>query len=209
MKLLTDTMECHALIDKYIPTMEGWSTPRKCKALANAIKDSNASLSYEIGIFAGRGLVAMAMAHREIKKGHAFGIDTWSPVASLEGSNSPVNDEWWSKLDYAYIFRCFKNSITLLGLEDWAKWEVDHSKSALYKVTDASIDVMHQDGNHSDEVCSWEVQNWSKKLRAGGYWFMDDTNWETTTNAQKWLKKNGFTELHVDDGGWSIFQKNG
>src|SRR4051812_46671458 len=90
-------------IETHLPQMHGWCPPEKGIRLAQAIRDTQAELSVELGIFGGRGVLAMAMAHQEQGRGVAWGFDPWTKSAALEGSNDPANDAWWAALDIEAI----------------------------------------------------------------------------------------------------------
>ena len=47
------------------------------------IMETQADRSVEIGVFGGRGTVAMAIAHQMIGRGHVTGIDPWEAAASV------------------------------------------------------------------------------------------------------------------------------
>ena len=191
--------------------MQGWSSVWKCQTIADLIYDLGGD-SFEIGIFAGRSLLSMAMAHRARKGGKVFGIDPFCHSASLMGENTQESNERWKNLDYERIKRLLVQSISQFSLGEWIEWYQVDSFAAieLNWVKDKKFNVIHQDGNHSEKVCLWEVQNWGKKLNLGGYWVMDDTNWETTSKAQQWLENNGYKrDQTVTEGNtqWAVFKK--
>ena len=53
--------------------------------------------SVELGVFAGRSALPIAIAHHDLGRGIVIGIDAWSINATKEGQNSKENDEWWEK----------------------------------------------------------------------------------------------------------------
>lgn len=203
-------------IHHYIPHMEGWSDPKKCQQIAECIMEVKPELSFEIGIFAGRGLTSMAMAHREIGVGKAIGIDPWRAEETAEGDNTEANDEYWANMDWGHIIKHFTNHLDAHRLLDWCDWWRMSSQKAIYCLKDDSIGVMHQDGNHSEDVSMWEVMNYADKIQSGGYWVMDDVGWETTEAAQyyienklKWKMVNHdkAKDPEGDFQEWKIYQK--
>jgi hypothetical protein len=80
------------------------------------------------------------------------------------------------------------------------------SREACELFDEACFDVIHQDGNHSEAVSCEEVEMWCDKLVDGGWWIMDDVNWESTTKAQHLLVSKGFVEIE-HHGGWAVYQK--
>jgi hypothetical protein len=204
-------------IAHYIPHMEGWSDTRKCQQLAACIMETKPEISFEIGVFAGRGLVSMALAHRELNKGHAIGIDPWQAAETQEGENTPENNEYWANMDWGYIAHHFFTHVKgHQGLINYMKFHMLNSREAYNLFKRGSIGVIHQDGNHSEEVSVWEVMNYDKKLKKGGCWIMDDTGWETTKAAQFCLEKDLKYKLILEDGEkdaegdiqeWKIYRK--
>lgn len=193
-----------ATIDVTLPVLPGWCTQEKGKRMAALA--TGASLCVELGVFGGRGLVALALPLREQGFGRVHGIDPYTPAAALEGTNDPANEEWWGKLDYEGIFRVAQSAIDNVGLHNFAQIVRMLSREAVRSYADGSIDVLHQDSNHSEEVSCEEVSLWTPKVRVGGYWIFDDTNWPSTRRAQQALVAAGFEQLE-DHGSWKVYRR--
>lgn len=194
-----------AVIEQELPTMPGWCTPEKGKRMAWYAR--GAELCVELGVFGGRSLVALALTLADQGFGRADGIDPFTASASLEGSNDPANDEWWSKLNYEDIARSARETLQRLNLSpNYAQIIRMRSRDVVGLYEDGSIDVLHQDSNHSEEVSSEEVELWTPKMAPEGYWIFDDTNWPTTKKAQNALMGLGFVELE-DHGDWKVYRK--
>lgn len=190
----------------HIPRLHGWCTNEKAIALAKTIVDSKCDLSVELGIFGGRGLISMAMAHDHLGSGITWGFDPWTAAAALEGDNGAENDDWWKKVDYESIYFGFVASVVEHRLTKQCYWSRIRSDEAVKQFADHSIGVIHADSNHSEKVSSDEVMRWKDKVKPGGYWFADDTDWATTKKAQGLLVKHGFKLIH-DRAKWAIYQK--
>jgi tetratricopeptide (TPR) repeat protein len=193
-------------IEAAIVPLHGWATPEKAACLARLILEARADLSVEIGVFGGRGTIAMAMAHQTQGHGHVVGIDPWAAAASLEGENSPENDEWWLTVDYAAVFASFVEAIARHGLTRQVRIMRQRSEDAVGLFRDRTIAVLHQDGNHSEQISSAEVLRWTPKLRPGGYWIADDCDWPTTAKALALLEERGFA-LVDNRGSWRVYRK--
>jgi hypothetical protein len=195
-------------VDNYIPHMHGWSTPQKCKTLIRCIVETAPNNSLEIGIFGGRAIISMGFAHRHTGNGIAIGLDPWKHEACEEGDNDPENNDWWRKIDLHDIYSSFVQHVLAHNLLNYVEWLRLDSKKALkfLKEVHGPFGVIHQDGNHSEEVSSWEVEAYAPLLLKGGFWVMDDTNWPSTTKAQQKILELGFKELE-DHGEWKLFQK--
>lgn len=189
-----------------IAPLHGWTTPEKAIRLAELIIATSADLSVEIGVFGGRGTIAMALAHAELGHGYVTGIDPWTIEASLDGVNDPANDRWWSALDYEAIFRHFMAALEANQIAGFCRVVRDRSDAALHLFADESVSVLHQDGNHSELISTAEVEAWTPKLKRGGYWVADDTDWPTTQRAQARLLELGY-EILDDHGSWRTYRK--
>lgn len=180
--------------------IEGWCTKEKAIKMTDYIKD-DFTLCVELGVFAGKSLLPICLKC----KGSVIGIDSWSKDSSLEGINDKANDNWWSKIDYNHFFIYTENllkthnckNVTLLRMK---------SSDAVSQFTDESIDFLHQDSNHSEEISCVEVELYKNKVKKNGIWVFDDTNWKTTQKAQNLLISYGYEELY-DSGTYKIYKK--
>ena len=193
-------------IEAALPPLDGWTTVEKGVRLAELVYGTRAEVSAEIGVFGGRGTIAMAFGHRAAGTGVVTAIDPWKAAASLEGENAPENDEWWGKIDHEEIFRRFVKALQSAGVADRCRILRQRSDEAVGSFADGEIAVLHQDGNHSEKVSCDEVLRWSQKVKPGGFWVADDTDWPTTQRAQALLLEQGFA-LVEDHGAWRVYRK--
>lgn len=193
-----------AIIDRELsPTgLPGWCTPEKGRRLAELAR--GASLCVELGVFGARSLVAIALGLRAHGSGRVDGIDPYTPDAALEGKNDPANDKWWSELDYESIAREAQTACYRLGLAQYTRIVRMHSRAMVEFYADRSIDLLHVDSNHSQEVSLWEVEHWASKVRSGGYWIADDVDWPTLAAAQNRLIELGFKVIE-HHGTWAVY----
>lgn len=192
------------IIEHELPNLPGWCTPEKGKRLAELAR--GAGLCVELGVFGGRSLVAIALTLRIQGYGRADGIDPYTPTAALEGANDPANDDWWSRLDYEAIARAAQEVLYRLELVQCTRLIRMTSCEVFGFYKDGTIDLLHQDSNHSEEITCEEVTCWAPKIRSGGHWIFDDTNWPTTQKAQKRLLELGFVELENHES-WKVYKK--
>jgi hypothetical protein len=194
------------VIDIFLPQLHGWCSPDKAKHLARLVAQGRGPLSVELGVYGGRGLLAMALAHRHVLGlGVAHGIDPYSSSAALEGSNRDIDRQWWSAVNYEAIQKSASLALSVLAGR-CAKLIVSRSQDVADSYEEGSIGVLHQDSNHSREVSCDEVVRWMPKLAEHGYWVFDDTDWPTTKEAQELLVSSGFAKIE-DHGGWAVFQR--
>lgn len=183
--------------------IEGWCTPEKALKIANLITDNSLKVCVELGVFGGRSLLPIALAAGLDAK--VTGIDAWAPSASLEGINSKENDAWWAKINYEEIYNYCKSLFLEYGLNNVTLIRKKSNETAEI-FNDKSIDLLHQDSNHSEEISCEEVNLYFNKVKIGGFWIFDDTNWETTKKAQDLLVFKGYLEI-FDFGSWKIYKR--
>lgn len=206
--VLTDVLRARLRqrVGDAIPSLHGWTTVDKGVRMAEIVVEARSARSVELGVFGGRGTISLAIGHEVIGVGEVLAIDPWAKAASLEGDNSPENDEWWGKLDHEAIYASCIEAMRSSGVDRWCRVLRERSADAVRRVTDASVAVMHQDSNHSEVISSAEVEQWVPKLRPDGWWIADDTDWPTTRKAQARLVELGFAVVE-DHGSWKVFRR--
>lgn len=189
--------------------VHGWMTPEKARRVARLVAalPGRPVHCVELGVFGGRGVAAMALAilHCRQGEGTVDGIDPYTAGAALEGTNDEANRVWWSKLDYAEILRTARAAFDRLHVTSLIRMRIERSQDVVDDYADGTIDLLHQDSNHSQEVSTWEAENWTPKMKPGGIWVFDDTNWETTKAAQRLLESRGFARTEQFDT-WAVFR---
>lgn len=174
-----------------MPNMHGWCTAEKAEELARRIIETNAKRIVEIGVYAGRSLIAMALAAKETD-GFVTGIDPWEPAASIKGfENDQANREWWSNCDHNLIYQKCRVYVDLYGVKENVILLPHTSKDAFKVLSSAPhfIDVLHIDGNHSEDQSVYDVSAYVPLVIPGGVVVFDDTNWGTTKKAQELLSE--------------------
>jgi cephalosporin hydroxylase len=197
------------MLPKDYDTIHGWCTREKAVTMMNIVFQSKPSLTVELGVFGGKSLLALALASKQVNPtSKVIGIDAWTAQASLEGTNAKENDDWWSKVDYPGMYEYTKNLMNQNSVGSIVDLWKCKSNECINKFEDNSIDILHQDSNHSEEISCEEVELYWNKLKTGGHWIFDDTNWATTQEAQKLLVTKGFEEIYsASNNEWKIFKK--
>lgn len=180
--------------------IHGWCSKEKAIKMTNYI-DDNFNLCVELGVFAGKSLLPIALK----SKGTVIGIDSWNKSSSLEGTNSKINDDWWSNIDYNFFYNYTSNLLKEYKCNNVKLFRLK-SVDAIYLFEDNTIDFLHQDSNHSEEISCNEVELYHNKVKLNGIWVFDDTNWETTKKAQNLLINYGYVELY-DSGTYKIYKR--
>ncbi len=190
-------------------TIHGWCTYEKATKLMDLVYKSNAKLSVELGVFGGRSLLPIAIASKKLDPtSKVIGIDAWTSQASLEGKNDKANDDWWSKINYDEMYNYTVDLMIQNNVYSVIELWKCTSREAVSKFKDESIDILHQDSNHSEEISCEEVELYWNKIKPGCFWIFDDTDWPTTQKAQCILLTKGYTVFEIGPNKkWTVFQR--
>lgn len=186
--------------------LPGWCTPEKAQALFDLVIATDSQSTVELGVFGGRSLIPMALAHKQKGSGMITGIDPYAVEPSLEGTNHPANDEYWKSINYEQVYNNCKRALITNGVNEICWLLRSKSVTVANSYGDNSVDIIHQDSVHSKEVIIAELEAWSSKLKPGGYWIVDDTNWPETVEGYAELPNFGM-ELVTDYESWQIWKK--
>lgn len=192
------------------PHIEGWGTLKKAMKLYSLVVTHKAKITVEVGVFCAKSLIGFSYGHKEMG-GQTYGIDPWKASESLSGSNDPRNDEWWQNLDYEKLYR--DTMITLMAHELTAETNILRmtSKEASLLFKERQIDILHLDGNHSEESSVNDVEIWAPLIKSEGFLIFDDSCWPSTQPAQRLLLEYGFQEVErIEEGEgieWTVYKK--
>lgn len=171
-----------------IEPLPGWCSEAKFRDIYDTVRTVNPLNAFEIGVFGGRSLAAMASAIRDNENKYSFahGVDPYKRESIQEGGDGASNHDWWTQeyLDELYTNtkkwfddKLQKGLISRLSSSDF-------HKSVIWT---AEINILHIDGNHS-ELCSCrDVSLYMPLVGQGGIIYFDDINWPTTLKAQGML----------------------
>jgi hypothetical protein len=192
-------------IEELVPTLGGWSSVEKVCEFAAYIVAHRPVVTGELGTWMGRGAAGMALAHRFVGVGKVYVVDPWSASASAQGQEGP-NAEWWNdqaKHDLAY--QNFKDTIRVLGLEDWVVVQRATSDEATLPPLASGLTVI--DSNHGPQAIK-DVEKWAPHVALSGLVYLDDIAWGEghVEAAAKRLIQLGFAPLYQQDTGM-FFQK--
>lgn len=181
-------------IHRYMPDMDGWCSAEKAEALKDVVMTSKPKLAVEIGVYGGRSLIAIALSLKAVGEGgYVIGIDPWDAEVSAQGfPEGDENRKWWARLNHSDVMhRCERHigfnkvgeQVTLLRLTS------NEAHRVLGTAKEPFIDLLHIDGNHSEECSVADVEHYVPFVRPGGVVVFDDTNWGTTKHAQEILSE--------------------
>jgi predicted O-methyltransferase YrrM len=174
-----------ALILEAETKLAGWCSREKALVIARIILQERPQTCVEIGVFGGRSLVPCAAALQHIGAGAIYGIEAWNAHVAIENVTNEVNDDWWSKVDFASIKREFYRFLAEKNLTSHVR--VIEAPSGRASGLFDHIDFLHIDGSHSMVNAAEDVILYARKVRSGGIIIFDDVNWQSTAPARELL----------------------
>lgn len=187
---------------------QGWCSQQKASTLALLVFAARPKLSVEIGVFGGKGIIPVAIAHRQLGTGKAIGIDPWRAVESVAGQND-ADSKWWSDQSmHDKIFEGFMSARSQFGLNSCL--DVYRCPSNDFDPEDG-IGILIIDGNHGPQAVT-DVERFAPHVSHGGFVVMDDLDWSggAVREAEKRLLAIGFKQVFsvLESGGsWGVYQR--
>lgn len=186
--------------------MEGWCNEQKAQRIFELVQETDSKITVELGVFGARSLVALGLGHKEKNSGFVIGIDPWNNKACLDGGNDPANDAWWLSLDMKAIYDSAQHHIEKNELKGFCDTLRFRACDVAVLFPDASIDILHQDGNHNYQSITNELKAWTPKLKIGALWISDDTDWPEAQDGYSLLPEYGFEKIE-DYTKWQVWKK--
>lgn len=193
-------------LDSLIPPLAGWTDVEKSKRMAAIVLALRPDVSIETGVYAGRSFFGIALAHKFLGHGMAWGIDPWSNAAAVDGYEGE-NRKFWEENPLEQIYQDFIKRTHELALDNVVK--IIRAKSDDVTPPDV-IDLYHCDSQHTEQAVT-EVNRFASRVRVGGIVVMDDCGWRNGDDAPVMravtrLREIGFKPLY-DLGTGSVFQR--
>ncbi|OGN59074.1 MAG: hypothetical protein A3C42_01260, partial [Chlamydiae bacterium RIFCSPHIGHO2_02_FULL_45_9] len=172
-------------------TLEGWCSITKAKSMMDLIYEVQPTLCVEIGVFGGSSIYPTACALKFLQKGEVYAIDPWETSFCLEGyAPDDPNYVWWKQIDLNEIYLGFLNMLDYFQLNSYCTVVRTTGLQALDLFQDESIDILHIDGNHTENPALTDAKRYFPKVKQGGYIWLDDVNWSTVSSAKEFLLSN-------------------
>lgn len=188
---------------------DGWCTKQKASMLIDIILASKPKTVVEIGVWGGKSLIPMASILKYIN-GKIYGIDPWESAASVQGIMHEGSRAFWTFVDHEDVMRKLIQYIEDFRLTEQV--ELIRATSLDAPIIE-NIDILHIDGNHSDETSYIDVTKWVPHVRKGGWIIFDDMNWTeqgmaTTRRAVEYLNTHCHKLAEINDIClWGIWYK--
>jgi len=185
--------------------LPGWCPNDKAdilESLAEQVKNrTHHGVIVEIGTYGGRSFFPMVKG----SKGHALciGIDPYNTGDCLEGQMEEKHVAWWGNVDLHQVRLAYERE---LAKYPHAVHIYRKSQDAVDMFNDRSIDLLHIDGNHSEQVSLQDVKNWEPKIKRDGVIVFDDIDWPSTKRAQDELYRRGWRKVNKHNN-WGVYKQ--
>ena len=192
-----------AAITEIIPLVRGWEGKvERPFRMAELIVQEKPETVVEIGVFGGQSLIPQAMALKALRRGRIYGIDPYN-LDVISQQMAEFDDKgMWLRQDMHVVLNDTLSAIRMFELQRYVVMILGESKdcSLLFN----TIDILHIDGSHTEEGALLDVNLYGKRVRPGGYIWMDDTHFPSLEPALKELED--FCELVDDWGGYRLYR---
>jgi predicted O-methyltransferase YrrM len=191
--------------------LDGWCSYEKGGVLVDLVLQLKPQTIVEIGVYGGKSLVPMAYALDINGTGQIYGIDPWETEESIKGIKNSSSEYFWGVwVDHEAVLQNLKNKIRQFNLDQ--RIILVRSSSEMAPIIE-NIDILHIDGNHSDEASFLDVSKWAPLVKAGGLIILDDMTWYEENNYTQarsidWLNAHcaKLAEFKGDNV-WGIWRK--
>lgn len=173
----------------YQSNIPGWCCEEKAKNMMDLIYEVKPKICVELGVFGGSSIHPTACALKFLKQGCVYAIDPWKNPDCLEGyAPDDPNYQWWNSINLNDIHDGFVKMLYDCRLSGYCKIMRMTGQEALSEFADESIDILHIDGNHTENAALNDAKMYLPKVKKGGYIWFDDVNWPSTHNALEYMQ---------------------
>jgi predicted O-methyltransferase YrrM len=158
--LLPDFLDTSYLnnIQDVLKNIYGFCSAKKAEVLTNLITKNKLQVIVEIGVLEGSSFLPQALAIKQNGYGKIYAIDPWSKDESLTYTKDENHRYYWGTIDHDKFYYNFLNHLKTYNVEEFVEVLRGTSKNASQKFIPCSIDLIHIDGNHSEEQSYEDVQ---------------------------------------------------
>ena len=171
-----------------LPKIPGWCSQEKAELIMNLMYTTQPKKCIEIGTFGGSTTYPIARSLQYLNKGLVYTVDAWDSKKAAEAFDPhDANFAWWSSVDMKSCFHQFLSLIDKKGLKKWCQVLPMTSYEALSSFSDASVDLIYIDGSLSPDESLSDATLSCRKIRQGGYIWLNDANREERLKAVAYL----------------------
>ena len=184
--------------------LEGWTYEEKSRYLYDLVLQEKPNIVVEVGVWKGLSLASFCAASYTHQCA-VFAVDPWSEDAMAEnGYNQNLSEKQW-QLDSIYnkFLRDFKN----LDLDKNLTVYRQTSLEASARFPNGRVDILHLDGAHTEWDSCRDLVAWTPCIKSGGYFIMDDANWDTMKLVQELSKFKYDHVTYLENGKTRVYKK--
>lgn len=178
---------------------EGWTSPEKANVIAAMVIALRPRVSVELGVWHGKGLITLGLAHQFIGYGMAYGVDPYSQEESIKGQLHPNDVKWWGTINHEDAYQACLKHINTFAVQNTVK--LVRQTSDDFPITER-IGICRIDANHGEQAVK-DVKKYAPMVEYGGLLILDDVDWTggSGLRALDWLKSNKWRVLYdLEDG---------
>jgi Methyltransferase domain len=160
----------------------GGSGSGKALVIADLIAQFGVRDTIEIGVYRGRSLLPVATMLKIAGAGVATGIDPWVADEALQEDTHAVGpevNEWVRSHPWDDTYQSVVDRIEQYSLTEHCRILRMTSEAAAPQIPDASVGLVHVDGNHDRAAVEQDVELYLPKLKPGGFLVLDDASWDS------------------------------
>jgi hypothetical protein len=174
----------------------GWITLNKAGCLIDYVdeicRDVESPICVEIGVYAGKSVLPVALELKRNAKGIIYAIDPWTNEEATRGYED-AHYEYWSQIDLNQKLEIFESMIREFELKDYISIIKEPSDTA---PEIKNINLLHIDGQHTDQALR-DVRKYASQITLNGYCVVDDVDWGRVADVPNLLEKMGFIHVHT------------
>ena len=145
----------------------------------------------EIGVYAGKSILPVALELKRHQKGKVYAIDPWSNQEATKGYDG-VDYEFWKKINLNTYYDIFMHSLKEFELEDRV---IVVKKSSDEADVIPNINLLYIDGQHTIQAMKDAIK-YASRVAKGGYCVLDDVTWGEVAGVPLYLRAIGFTLIN-------------
>ena len=194
----------------HMEKLEGWCSREKATSIMDVIYENKCQNCIEVGVFGGKSLLPIARALQYNGAGKVSAVDAWDTNVAIQGlSASDPNYLWWQKVNLKDLYL---QTIKMLQKNRATRFCVlvkKSSKEASTMFLDETVDFIHLDGNHTEELAFQDVVDYFPKVKDGGYILLSDPTWYSMKRSLVFLMERAdLISTFSPTASFYLFRKN-
>ncbi len=182
---------------KYQKTIPGWCSQEKTSKIMDLIHKTHPFICVEIGVFCGSSAYPMAAALAFENQGMLYAIDPWVAEAYKD---IDLQAAWWKEINFEHALKKFTHILYKKKLVPFCQIIRMNSYQAADYFKDESIDILHIDGNYSEQLSFSDVKTYLPKVKKNGYILFEKANWHYTKKSFYYLMQHCSLNINYSIG---------